>query len=426
MFGRNKLVNLVVCLLFGAALVGQGLGYGKIYAFHLFLPIAFIALFISKKIKISNFKPIIPILLIAVYGGLSLMWTPHISDGFFEWILFLLGVGFLIVFINSNVENRKLLKVIELIVWINVFISLSETLQLFRYPYSVFSDFAQVFGKGHEFWSPHATDIPTGLHWNPNNNAFFFLLFSPLMLISGKTYKKALYYLVATYLVYMSASKLVLMGWILMSAALPFVLDFKLKFKIIFAALVTILAVSIVLFVSFNENRRATDYRRTIPGIVKYINFVPELFVKRLSGEEVVFDYSEKDFSLHESMVYLDGLAIKLKDHIFFGLGAGGLAHESNTQGGITKSLATPHFYFLEFLTKYGLFVFLLYFGWVCRLTWHSLRVNKPLGLSLFLFIILSPVISSASYFLPMWALFGFALVTMKTSQLSQVRHKQF
>lgn len=420
------MVNLLVCLLFAASLVGQGFGYGKIYAFHIFLPLTFIALFVFKKLKLSNFKPITPFLIVAAYACLSLCWTPSFKDGIHDLIPLLLGVGFLVTMMNANVDDHKLLKITEVIVWLNIVICLGESFELFRYPYSVFSQLAQMVGKGDAFWSPHATDIPTGLHWNPNNNAFFFLLFSPLMLFSGKTYKKVLYYLIATYLVYMSASKLVLIGWILMSVGLPFVLDFKLKLKIGFASLIFVFTLAVVLFVSFNENRRATDYRRTLPGIAKYIAFVPEIFAKRLSGDEVIFDYTQKDLSLHERMVYMDGLAIELKDHLFFGLGVGGLNSKSNTQGGVSKSLATPHFYFLEFITKYGLIVFLLYFGWICRLTWQSFRINKPLGLSLLLFLVFSPVISSASYFLPMWALFGFALISLKTSQPSQVQHKLF
>lgn len=405
-----------VIFLFASTLIGQGISFGKVYLFHLVLLFALVILIVKNRkqlIDIKSIKSISPLIALGLFAIVSLARTTNIVAGITECIQLWLGIVFIYLLLSSKIDSNKIFQGLRIVLWINLLISVAEGFQLFRYPFSQYSELGIYFKKNHYDWYPQVNDWPTGFHWNPNNNAFFILIFFPLFLSNVKRWEGWAYYLLASWVIFMTSSKLILIAWVFMSCLLVINFLFKQSKKVLITS-VSVLVCAFFIAVSgfkISDKRRAEKYSKTIPSIVNFIQLVPNIFLKRFNSEPVEFDYRSTDFSLHERLTYLDGIAQVIRDNFWFGVGAGGLHDKKNVQAGHQLGLATPHFYLLEVFAKYGFFFILIYFFWIGSLIRDSFKKDRMNTFSLFLFIIFSPVISSASYFLPKWGLFGFQLL---------------
>jgi hypothetical protein len=403
-------------LLYAFALIGQGISYSKIYFFHiLLLPSLLTTLRFSKVKDFVLQNPLLTI--IALYPIFTLTWSPDAFLGLQDVAFILFGVALLYVVSVSNVSSTNLIKIICIIFWLNLFISVLEALDVITYPWSRFSSWASTLGKVHE---GRGWKTPTGFYYNPNNNALFILVFTPIVVSTLGFWKMVFLLLVSSIVIFMASSKLVLVGWIFLLAFYLFKLAQE-KIGLLRSLILTILSITIMaILFSTSDTRRVQKYSKTIPSLISFSREAPMNFFRRLSGEEVNFDYKSLDMSLHERLMFLDGIAKVLHNDGVWGAGAGSLHNLNVEQAGHVKNMKTPHFYLAEIAAKYGIFYLGIYLFWLFGLFRGSLKVNELFGVSLILFIAFSAVMSSASYFLPKWALYLLLMRVRKESHLNK------
>ena len=376
-----------------SAIVGQGLRVGKFYLFHF----AFLSSLKSfyKKYKNKQLKFNFHYVLLGGWPLISLLWSPNAKFGFIEAGQILLGLYFLLF----NPDFKKLKDALILGVWMNLVLSLAESFVLIRYPLS------SIY-----FFKIHSPDIPSGFQWNSNNNAFFILVFSPIVMSFHRPLIKLLYLLFSSFVIYKANSKIIAGGWILF---LFFsLIQEVIKNKKLVGIILIIFAFSAFFFIKVREDNtaRAKKYSLILPSLKKFSLLLPDLVVKRFHGEEVVFDVHAEDSSLHERLLYVDGLSKVISEHTWFGIGAGGLQTIRHKQSYMDLYLTSPHFYFLEIWAKYGIFYLLEYLVLILIIWAKVFRKNKSVFLALSFFLVFNPVVSSVSYYLPKWVLYRLSL----------------
>lgn len=416
----NYLINV-------SALVGQGLAYSKVYFYHLSCLISLPSfVFNLKTAKLSSYSKIIPLFVLFLLMSLSISWSEYKSAGVMEILQFAMGLYLLIYNKTLKVRAAEIEKTILWVVGFNLFICLAEISGMFRYPFSQYAEMAVFFKRNFYDWYPMETDIPTGLHWNPNNNSFFLLIFSPVVLsLLRFSWQKIFYLLLSTYIFYKTRSKTLIVGWIFFLLLLT---SFQIRTSLISLKKIGTIAFSFVavaaIYVTFSENSFQSDrYSKILPSLKSFTIFVPEMIFKRVSGDDIEFDFMARDSSLHERLTMLDGLIKSISEHPLVGTGAGGLSQSIHTQAGVTKTLNTPHFYFLEVWAKYGFIFFLIYVIWFLNLFWKALRMKNMSSMSLLLFFLFSPVVSTLSYFLPKWVLYSYAITVTDPESFEPESH---
>lgn len=400
--------KIVYCLV-ATALMGQGLSYGKIYASHIALLFSSVLLIFIDPVFFKKKILILPLSLLG-YAALSLLWSSEPILGIKEVLQIGMGVGIVCCIYSLKSRHSHLLRILRTVCWINLILSALEAFEIFRYPLSLFSEWAIVFGKSQSNWMPQHNDIPTGFHWNPNNNAFFIVLFLPLIIRTDSWKSSLFYWIVGTFVIYMASSKIVLLAWLLTSTFTGISLLSQKRLKIVALSLILFISVFIVSLIMNYQNSRTEKYRRLIPSITQYFLTIPEIVVSRSASKDLTFDFKQMDLSLHERLVYIDGLIKYWNGHRILGLGAGSLQRKNHSQAGSELSLASPHAYFLELAVLFGVFFIVAYIAWLGALLKRSFKLGPPYYLSLIVFILFNPVISSAIYFLPKWVLFGLIL----------------
>jgi hypothetical protein len=173
-------------LLLISTLGGRGMSFSKIYLFHVFLIPSF-----YKTISVENLKKFIknqkPILFLLFYSSFSLIWTPNLMNGIQDVIYLLLGVLIIFIIISSNVSLEEFLKYLTYFFLLNLLISVIESFDVLRYPISRYSQFSHIFGIPY-VGEENGRTIPTGFLVNENNNAFFILIFAPIVVNAIKSY----------------------------------------------------------------------------------------------------------------------------------------------------------------------------------------------------------------------------------------------
>lgn len=402
--------NLLISV---SALIGQGLAYSKIYLFHVCCLFSIPALWKGLKgQKLRNYQTIFPMFLLGFFVAISLLWSDQKSAGIKELLQF--SMGLYLLFFNKTIglKATKLENVIVWIVSLNLLICLGEALGLFRYPLSQYSEYASYFKRNFFDWYPQESDVPTGLHWNPNNNSFFILIFSPLVMTLLKPWKKILYYLICSFIFYKTGSKLLLIGWIFFTflILIYFIRNSKVSLKKLALVVLSLTVVAAIYFRLSDNSFQNDRYSKIFSSLSSFLFIVPEIAYKRFTGQEVSFDYMAKDSSLHERLTMLDGILKVISENPLFGAGAGTLSSSYHQQGVSRMVLNTPHFYLLEIWAKYGVFAFVIYLLWLLYLLKSGWQKISIIWMCLLLFLIFSPVVSSLAYFLPKWVLYSYAL----------------
>ena len=107
-----KLKQNIVYVFLAAALIGLGLSYGKIYAFHLVFFVSF-ALFPFKKAKYfflnkPSFIPVFPALMFLFYL-LSMFWAPNFfySIQYLGYLFFGVAIIYITYFSVNNIKQLK-------------------------------------------------------------------------------------------------------------------------------------------------------------------------------------------------------------------------------------------------------------------------------------------------------------------------------
>ena len=391
-------------VLTASALVGQGLGYSKLYLYHVILILGSKAFFSRFKIGVSKSWPAFILL---IFSFVSILWSSHQKMGLAEVGQIALGVWFLIF----RPKMKYLTKALVSVMWVNLLISLCESFYLFRYPFSMFSPMVEAIGREAPYLLDVDIDRPTGFSWNPNNNAFLILIFSPIVLKYQKVLVNILYYGLSSFVIYKASSKLILLGWIILTLMIVCTyMKRMVKYKALVLSMVGLIGLIVLADQREELSRKRIKYSNLWPSLYTSVSVVPHIIYKRFTGQEVTFNYFELDASLHDRLLLVDGLLLIISKHVWFGVGAGGLSKIEHSQWQRKLPLSSPHFYFLEVWAKYGLLYLLFYFSWLFYLLNKLRKAKNYEGLiSLVFFIIFNPVLSSVSYFLPKWVLYRYA-----------------
>ena len=368
---------------------GQGFRYYKFYSYHIFFLLTFQQFVLRIKDKKINFST--HYFLIAFWPLITLFWTPSFKLGVLEVIQIWLGIYFIIF----NPDPSKLKSGLITAIYINLLLSMGESLELFRL-----------------LPSQYTGDFPSGLHWNHNNNAFFILFTAPIVLEHLNGFKKAIYLILSTFVIIKVTSKIITIVWICLCFAILFInLKNIRRFKVLVGLIFLTLGSLILLnHENFLDQKRVGKYSRTIPTLINFTEHIPLIFKKRFKKEDIYFDFHNLDPSLHERLTMLDGTLKVVRENFWFGIGAGGLGVLKHKQGWKEMSLITPHFYFFEIWAKYGIFYVLEYFGLILFVLTKLYQKRRACFFALSLFIIFNPVMATVIYFLPKWALYRYSL----------------
>jgi len=378
-------------LLSFSAVMGQGLRINKFYLFHFALLVSLKSFY--EKFKKKQLKFSFHYVIIGGWPLLSLLWSPSAKLGLIEVLQIILGLYFILF----NPNPGKLKDALILGVWINLALSLAEAFALIRYPLSYILNIP-------------AQDVPSGFHWNPNSNALFILIFSPIILSFHKHWIKLFYLLLSSFVIYKANSRIIAIGWIVF-LFINLIQEVR-KDKKLLALIFIVFICSSFFMIKIHEDNvtRIRKYSLMLPSLKKVSLYLPELFAKRLKGEDVRFDVHAEDSSLHERLLYFDGVAKVIAEHTWFGIGAGGLQTVTHQQSYKKLYLTSPHFYFLEIWAKYGIIYLLEYLVLIGILWVKVFRKNKSVFLGLTFLLVFNPVVSSISYFLPKWVLYRLSL----------------
>lgn len=376
-------------------IIGQGLRLNKLYFYHLAILISLKDFYISIRDKKLNLNPLY--FYFGLWPFISLAWSPTLKLGLLEAIQILMGLYFLVLPQKTDEMKRPFLFGL----WINIVISLLECFHVFKYPLSM--DWPAV-ERG---WLA----IPSGLHWNPNTNAFFILITSPLLFRFHSLKWRWLYLVVATIVIFASSSKLILIAWILILMIFLY-RDLKAdRTRVVLSFSFLFLGLSLGIY-SLPKNSILKQKYSKVLSVVHFVEIMPGFIWSRIQGKDFSFnlDADYNDSSLHERSLYFDGLIVTIIKKPWLGHGAGALKEIVHTQQHMTRTLQSPHFYFLELWAKYGLFYFVIYLLFIFKMLKKLFQKDKFYFLSLLLFTVCNPVISSAIYFLPKWFLYKISL----------------
>jgi hypothetical protein len=358
-------------------------------------------------------------LFLLFYSSFSLIWTPNLINGIQDVIYLLLGVLIIFIIISSKISTEDFLKYLIIFFLVNLLVSVGESLDIFRYPVSRYSPFSQFFGIPY-VGEENGRTIPTGFLVNENNNAFFILIFTPIVIKSIKPIFVLPLLIICSFVVFMASSKLVLLAWGALLTILLIVLGLKRWGSFKTSLMFLFLGVVFIIFFMFSKQSRLEKYSRTIPAIKSFVTQAPSNFIQRLKGENVKFDFSKFDPSLHERLTYVDGVAKVISDNWILGFGAGSINDIVVEQGPSRLILRFPHFYFLEIFAKYGLIYLAVYIFWLIKLLHKSFRIHLFYFLSLASFMLFSPVIASAIYFIPKWSLYALLIKVSHSRSLEE------
>lgn len=412
----EKIINLF----FVSIVLGVGFSYSKIYLFHIIL---LVLLFFLSYLKIkNNFRHLFrkpPTNLHKFFYAmffwyfLSLIWSENKFYAI-EYLFYLInGISIILItvyFINTIDKQNKIFRILFYTFTFEAVISLLEIFTPFRWPISPFSNHVHLFGRrlGVNFNDTNImqiiSSIPTGFQWNPNNLAITFLIILPFFLnYNGLVVKFFGSLLIITIIIY-TDSRGVLISCIFL-LLLWSILRFKRFLIFVF------LFIFFIVVLSFHSRNM----------------IINKIFC---SVDALKFYFSEESYQ-HTDSIGIRRALIKeglkaLKNSLYIGVGGGNsktVAEKSkNPFIGEIKSM---HNFWVEMLVEGGVFFTFLFFSWYFYIVINLYIIFKNSEiqnlkyysestlLSMVSFVPGAISASSAIYLLPMWLMFGFALITI-------------
>lgn len=420
---RLQISALIVLL---SAMVGVGVSYGQLYAFHL-AGLAFLFFFILRlKENLASFPFLkkklhfahVPFFIVIWYA-LSILWSK--DTGLAAQHVFYLLNGVLILFaayfaIRDSSDIRRFLLFAGIVAGVEIVLSLLEAGGIFRWPISPYSDWIHIFRRSIGYNQNLDPEIiaaikktPTGFHWNPNDLAAYLLMVIPFFLFSKKLWIKIIPPLVAVIVILLTGSRAVLVG-VLMMAFFYVILYQTRKNILIISGAFVLLLLAFLIAKPFIKEKYEVKYREistTTDAAWAYF----------MEDHEAVNDTSS--ITIRQNLVSngIEGL----KESYYLGVGAGNsqvLQMESdNTHG--TYSM---HNFWIEILVEGGVLVFGIWLVWYFLLIRKSYvwwrrkipednrRLSAAISLSMIGAVVAIISISSAIYFLPFWMLLALAI----------------
>ena len=320
----------LVLILFAAALPGLEFpGVGKLYPFRVVLPFVVLAVaFYDRKYGAYSAvqkNTILLFLFMSVYGCVTVLWAPEKLTAIKQLVGYAYGFFLVIVLFRLIRERSCFYRVMMLIAWIMIIIMLMGVLEGFTGHY--------FFEEGWEDLLPYAPD--TNIHYpvvcfgNPNDMVFAAFAFMPFINLSANALYKGKF----------TALRIGI-------KVLYFVLYCMVT--VLASCRMGILLIPIAVVVNVCMAKRSTFKTLAVAAIVVACGF----------GVLLKWD-SFLAFFEQDARVEIWKNILKNAEHFFF-FGTGPrnsfVAIEGVEYAG---RLINPHFWFLEILTEFGIFVFL-------------------------------------------------------------------
>jgi len=407
-------ISVIVVVL---AAIGLGLSYSKLYLFH----IAAAAFFLFWLWKGDLFKGDTIarhidkyFYFMILWYVLSIGWSPKLGDTliYISYILFgIIIIEAVLVASRSIEEQTRLFKALSIAFIIELGLSVLEVLRIVRYPISVFSSYASLFGRGATsadlgIFGSAVTEYlmrrPTGFQWNPNDLALLMLMMLPFFIFLKRKLYSRLGVALTLLCIIMSASRGAFIGT---AVVVPVCYFIKLKRRRI--VVVALIAAAIGLAPVAFRYVTGLDYR-TLTRVASSFEAVSTV----ASGEP-----TRPTSSINVRRIYIEKGMAAFAETRGLGVGAGG--------DRVVLEGESMHNYWVEVLLDGGVLVFATYVFWLLYLFFSLLKAYRnsqddsikyfamASAISLIGFAIGCISASSVIYFLPKWILYGFSMATI-------------
>jgi hypothetical protein len=458
--------------LWAAALCGSGVSYGRVYAFHILLIINVLYCIWSFSIRIyqsqipnpesqipnpkspiPNLQSQIPNLqspnpkflhyfwlILPVCFLVEMTYCVDKMAALQHFVILSFGVSlFWLTILNLKTAQhfKRISQITAVVGGLNIAIGAAEAVGLWRYPIGSLSQINETFGYTGVFWDEilgafhgsliqpsaslnyHATllgaferisHIPTAMFWNPNNFALFLLLLLPFLIFSKH---KTAFWL---------GIPIVFLFFVLTGARLVFISAALGVFSFVFINFfykITDLGFKKIFFILFFPVFIATN-GFGLAGKYFWQSNEMAFFYKKTSDVLPKNDIATSSVNVRKAL--LEAGIVTLKKNYGIGIGGGNMSVLLQKKGGIgARKITVLHNFWLELAVEGGVFLAILFVAWYFILIktlflqqykydlWAKIYV-LPTLFALLILPIAGIAPSGLLYFLPMYALFGWAV----------------
>lgn len=413
-------LSSLLLFLFATAVLGSGIGYSKLYLFHIALVLFAISFFYYISIHGKQLTLRWPkngfiyfLYFMFFYYALSILWSiePLYTLRYLFYLLNGISIVFLInAYANSRQKYLSVFRVLSIFFIIAIIITFLEAFTPFRLPTSPYSDYAALFGrKATDFMEFESTvqalikSAPTSFWSNPNNLAVAMVLILPFFLMHKKMLVKVVGAFAILIIIAMGGSR---------GAFLAFVFGLSVYFFIkglhYWLPMSMVVFVGTLLFANNIENLKKSDNKR-----IADLAWTGDVLYTYL------FEKEESINSIGSRQLLIQNGLDALWDSGGLGVGGGASQAVQEQVGGVAGKLSSMHNFWAEILVDAGVAFFIFFMIWYIVLTYTLYRVYKKsrdmfyryhsgaLFISMMVFLIAAVSASSVIYFLPMWLMFG-------------------
>ena len=405
-----------------SAVLGMAVSYQKVFLMHVVLVLFAVILIIPPLRARSNFHfkkqetmlHWFPLFMLAWYSIMTL-GSDHLGHSM-KYLFYVengLAIIMLIVYYTENLEYQK--KVFQTLAWIFIIemvISLLEMYTKFRMPLSPFSPYLSFFGREYNpgFDVAIMEDTPTGFHWNPNDLAIAMTLIFPFFMLAKRWWVQLAGIIVIFLIVIADDSRGSLISLVLMTVLSILLFQRKLL-KIVVPFILVAGLLSPFFYKDIKDSQTFIRIQYTIESV--------QLL---LTGGETASKNAAYDSLGFRQKLVMDGIQSVMDSK---GLGIGPGENMYIHKESLGRDYYALHNFWLELFVDGGVLfgvAFLVWHWYMAYRLWRiSRRVKDPrlnyyakatfLAIVGFFFSAISA--SSVIYFLPMWILYGFAIITI-------------
>jgi teichuronic acid biosynthesis protein TuaE len=349
-------------LLMASAVMGSGVGYSKLYLFHVVLIVLFLWCLLVpegrsqvESFKITDEKYLWIFYLMFFWYAFSILWSINIYYSY--QYIFYICIGFAVVLLmNFYIDDvEKFLEIFNVLKFsfiVALIIALIEAFSPFRLPTSPYSEYAVIFGRESIEFNDFESEVqalirtaPTSFWGNPNNMAVAMVLMLPYFLLINRPIYKYAGGLAILIIIIMAGSRGVFIAFIL--GVLTYLM-IKNKFNIL---LILLIGSQIVIFgPNLNDTFKNSDNQR----------------ISDIAGtSEVLYNYLFQKDDGNDSIGVRQQLISNGMDALWesngLGVGGGGSLEVQERLGRIDGEVSSMHNFWVEILVDAGVLFFLLF-----------------------------------------------------------------
>lgn len=430
-----RLENIAVLTVL-STLFDSGISYGKFYIFHLFSIILLLKLLSDRKelLRVTHFFTenktfLFPIIFLFI-SLISLFWSDSLHEGFKKSLMTSFGIPTFIAFAVVIYKERwdSLLSGAKWIIAAHLVLALAETATSLRWPISIFSPLAELFGRIPQIEADTFSQIrPTSFFWNVNDSALFTLLCFPFLFLLSRKYLSYFLTILVSWIIFRHSSRGILLLFIVLNISLvmigvlslflPKLLKYPRKWIVPSLFALSVILISVNTTDSPHLKLRSFDsvkiFKKVQTKIKKGPNKYQDHTEAASGGVQGVKPPHNVDNSVDKRVLLTKKALRHYSKSPLHGLGVGTLSTLKVDYMYGELTLNAIHNYWVEVLTELGGVFFSIYIIWLIYIfrnllkepTYRALPFAAFLSLLLFLPGVI--VLPSAFYFLPKWFLYG-------------------